>query len=84
MLPGSGAVYTLNTILYVNNIKSVIKMSRVKAQSNDFCWLQHKGKQSEIGNPESINKKKLRKKYIKKQILQTELKTHHHVGVSAV
>lgn len=55
MLPGSGAVYTLNTILYVNNIKSVIKMSRDKAQSNDFCWLQHKGKLSEIGNPESIN-----------------------------
>lgn len=63
-------------------------MSRDKAQSNDFFWLQHKGKMFEIGDPESINKKKNKKKiyqkYIKKQILQPELKTHHHVGISAV
>lgn len=44
----------------MNNITFIIKMSRDEAHSNDFCWLsaeKHKGKLSEIGDPESINKK---------------------------
>jgi len=46
------------------NVKLTVKASREAAHSNDFCWLsagKHEGKQAEMGDPESINKKYLLK-----------------------